>query len=163
LAHSPCPVLINNAGWAAKIDDLSSFRETYARILDINVISVHLTTEYFLPLLKAAPDGRVINVSSSRGSIARSLSGNYPLHIIPYSASKSALNMTTVELQRTYPEIRFHAACPGHCKTGFNGFRGPKDPLDGARVVVQLVASPRDTYASGFWEYDEGDMRMVPF
>jgi NAD(P)-dependent dehydrogenase (short-subunit alcohol dehydrogenase family) len=158
----PKPVLINNAGWAARINDLSNFRETYAKILDINVISVQLLVESFLPLLKASSDPRVINVSSSRGSVTRSLSGIYPLPLIPYSASKSALNLTTVELQRTYPDIRFHAACPGHCKTGFNNFNGPKDPMDGAKVVVKLVASPRDTYASGFWEYEDG-IRTVPF
>lgn len=35
---------------------------------------------------------------------------------------------------------RFHAASPGHCRTALNGFRGMKDPLDGAKVVVVELA-----------------------
>lgn len=39
--------------------------------------------------------------------------------------------------------MTFWAVSPGHCKTQFNGYRGKKDPLEGARVVVRLLGSER--------------------
>ena len=59
--------------------------------------------------------------------------------------------------------ILLQLACPGHCKTAFNGFRGTKDPLDGARVVLELALSERDEFKSGFWEFENGEMREVPW
>lgn len=50
---------------------------------------------------------------------------------------------------------------PGHCRTGFNGFRGRKDPVEGARVVVELALAERGIYGGGFWEWEEGGLREV--
>lgn len=57
--------------------------------------------------------------------------------------------------------VKFFAANPGHCKTAFNGFKGTKDPLDGAEVVVRLVAG--DGKKGGFWEFEEGVLKEVPW
>jgi NAD(P)-dependent dehydrogenase (short-subunit alcohol dehydrogenase family) len=60
---------------------------------------------------------------------------------IPYSVSKTALNALTLEMAKL-PEkegVQFHVIGPGRCKTEFNGFRGTRDPLEGANVVVELV------------------------
>ena len=71
--------------------------------------------------------------------------------------SKTALNALTVEYAKVEPSVRFYAASPGHCKTAFNGYRGTKDPLDGARVVVELATAERGKYGNGFWELEGSD------
>lgn len=80
---------------------------------------------------------------------------------MPYSVSKVALNALTLELAKTYADVGFYAATPGHCRTAFNGFKGKKDPVEGARVVVELALAAKGEYAGGFWEWEEGGMREV--
>lgn len=57
--------------------------------------------------------------------------------------------------------MRFYAANPGHCRTGFNGFRGKKDPVEGARVVVELVLKEGEGCRGGFWEWEDEGLREV--
>lgn len=58
--------------------------------------------------------------------------------------AKADLNMLTLQMQlaeerREDSRITYWAVSPGHCKTGFNGYRGKKDPLEGAESVVRLL------------------------
>ncbi len=152
-------ILVNNAGYAAipSKTDFSGWRETYAQVLDTNVTSVALTSQHFLPLLrKSSNGGKVINVSSGRGSISLSADGKLPPTVsIPYSISKAALNMLTVEMSRdpANKDVEFHLVSPGHCKTAFNGYRGTRDPVESANVVVELVKAEKGQYKNaGFWE-----------
>jgi len=152
-------VLINNAGHAAipSATDTSDWREAYTKVLDVNVTSVALTTQLFLPLLRKAPEGgKAINVSSGRGSISLSAGGSLPPSVsIPYCISKTALNMLTVEMSRlpANKAVEFQVVGPGHCKTAFNGYRGTRDPLEGANVIVELVKAEKGKYKNaGFWE-----------
>lgn len=83
-----------------------------------------------------------------------------------YSVSKTALNALTIEFQKTedaseHGKARFYAVSPGHLKTAFNNFRGTKDPLDGAEVVVRLVCEEHE--GGTFWEFEGGEMRKVPW
>ncbi|KAF2453435.1 hypothetical protein BDY21DRAFT_266716, partial [Lineolata rhizophorae] len=135
--------LVNNAGMARiPKPDGSDLRDNFNQTFATNVTATAATTFSFLPLLKKTPAARVINVSSSRGSLTLQTTGKLPpTASIAYTASKSALNVVTLEMQKLAPEVSFWAACPGYCKTAFNGFRGKKDPLDGARVVRELALS----------------------
>lgn len=82
---------------------------------------------------------------------------------MPYSVSKTALNVLTIEMAKSYPDVDFYAANPGHCKTALNGYRGAKDPLDGAAVVVELALAEKGRYALGFWQCEDGVMGEVPW
>ncbi|MCJ1270106.1 hypothetical protein MMC22_010000 [Lobaria immixta] len=73
-----------------------------------------------------------------------------------YGVSKTALNSLTIELAKAKPEVRFYAAGPGHTKTAFNGVQGTKEPLDAAKVVVELASAENGKYEPGFWQM-EGD------
>ncbi|KAH8157243.1 hypothetical protein CIB48_g11002 [Xylaria polymorpha] len=93
-----------------------------------------------------------------------------PVASIDYCVVKAALNMLTVHLQAAEEaktednKITFWATSPGHCKTGFNGFRGHKDPLDGAEVVLRLLKSERGDIQGGtFWEFENNEFRQVPW
>ena len=58
--------------------------------------------------------------------------------------------------------ITFWAVGPGHCKTQFNGFRGSKDPVEGAEVVRRLLLSRKGEVPSGtFWEYEYENFQQV--
>ncbi|KAJ9609706.1 hypothetical protein H2200_006034 [Cladophialophora chaetospira] len=161
-------VLINNAGYGAipSAPDFSDWREIYAKVLDTNVTSVALTTQLFLPLLRKSSDGgRVINVSSGRGSIALSASGQLPPTVsIPYCISKTALNMLVIEMSRdpANKNVEFQLVGPGHCKTAFNGYRGTREPIEGANVVVELVKAAKGTYKTvGFWETKGSSLDLI--
>ncbi|RAO68978.1 uncharacterized protein BHQ10_004990 [Talaromyces amestolkiae] len=156
-------VLINNAAIAGNPKpDLSDFREAYTSILDTNITSVALVVSHFLPLLSASVEPRVINVSSARASVALQTSGKLPpTASIPYSISKTGLNILTLELAKLYENIRFYCASPGHCRTAFNNYRGKKDPIDGARVIVELAVSESGRYDPGFWEFENDSMSPV--
>jgi NAD(P)-dependent dehydrogenase (short-subunit alcohol dehydrogenase family) len=178
-------VLVNNAGIALrhKDDDLNELRESYNKIFNTNITSIATLTSSFLPLLR--PGGKVINISSGRASISRSVNGNLPpTAVVAYSVSKVALNALTIEFQKSENArenqggkdeegggetgkkkgVEFFVVNPGHCKTEFNGYRGTKDPVDGAEVVVRLVGAENgDFKKGGFWEFEEGGMREVPW
>jgi hypothetical protein len=60
--------------------------------------------------------------------------------------------------------ITFWAVSPGHCKTAFNGYRGKKDPIEGAESVLRLLESEKGNIDGGtFWEYENGDFQQVPW
>lgn len=161
-------ILVNNAGIAVlEYPDGSNIQESYAQTFNTNVTGVALMMTTFLPLIKErSPDARIINISSARASLHLSSTGNLPpSRVISYSVSKTALNALTVEYAKAEPAVAFYAASPGHCKTAFNGFRGTKDPLDGARVVVELALAERGKYENGFWQLDgdEKEASRVPW
>ncbi|KAJ5908273.1 hypothetical protein N7495_000955 [Penicillium taxi] len=160
--YNKIDVLINNAAVASNSNkDLSDFRQVYNSIFDANITSVGLLTSHFLPLLENSPNARVINISSARASVALQTTGKLPpTASIPYSISKTGLNILTLELDKLYENIRFYCASPGHCRTTFNGFRGTKDPLEGARVVVELALS-EEGFESGFWQFEIDAMEAV--
>ncbi len=94
-------VLVNNAG--VSLDgftppsqtDLALFKPTY----ETNVFGPLVVTKTLLPLLKRVPAGRVVNMSSTLGSLARCGDAANPyaaVRLLSYNSSKAALNMQTV-------------------------------------------------------------------
>lgn len=113
-------------------------------------------------MLSRSSNPRVINISSARASVTLQTSGKLPLtESLPYSVSKTALNVLTLELAKLYENIEPYCASPGHCRTAFNNFRGTKDHLDGAKVVVELATSARGVFVPGFWQHENGVMSQV--
>jgi len=158
-------VLVNNAAVALiPKPDHSDVRQAFDNVLSVNVSSVAAMTYAFLPLLKKSEDPRVINMSSARGSITRLTAGMMPpTTSIPYCVSKAALNILTMEFAEAEKDVLFQLVSPGFVKTAFNGFRGPKDPVDAAGVVVELVLSKRSKYKSAHWENEGEGMIEVPW
>lgn len=142
-------VLINNAGFAAipSQPDSSDLRSIYQNIFNVNVSSVALLTTLALPLLRRSrAGGKVIQIGSARGSITRLANGDLPPTVsVGYSISKTALHALTLQMaiDPDNSAVEFQIASPGHCKTAFNGYKGARDPSEGANVVVELVVSHR--------------------
>jgi NAD(P)-dependent dehydrogenase (short-subunit alcohol dehydrogenase family) len=150
--HGRLDILVNNAGitggWdvgAPSQTPLGALREVY----ETNVFGIVALTNALLPLLRDAPAGRVVNVSSEVGSIAAMSDPDgvmAELVSIPYPSSKTALNMVTAmyakELRDT--RLKVNAANPGYCATDLNDHRGFRTPEQGAEVVVHLATLPED-------------------
>ncbi|KAK5995679.1 Short-chain dehydrogenase/reductase [Cladobotryum mycophilum] len=167
-------VLINNAAQLAppKSQALEDLKESSNKIFNNCVTSNILVTTAFVPLLRKSAYPRVLMNSSARGSITRTANRELPaIPIINYAVSKAALNMLTLHFQLqedgTQSEaerITFWTVNPGHTKTAFNGFNGPKDPVDSAEAFVRLLEAERGGITPGtFWEFEEGQFREVPW
>jgi NAD(P)-dependent dehydrogenase (short-subunit alcohol dehydrogenase family) len=144
-----CDALVNNAAilydtWArAESADLGVIHEA----LETNLFGAWRTTLAFLPLLRAAPHGRVVNVSSGGGSLA-DMGGGTPA----YSVSKAALNALTRVLAAELRSsgLLVNAICPGWVATDMGG-PGGRPVAAGAASVVWGVTLPDDGPTGGFF------------
>lgn len=153
-------LLVNNAGilpeaTASSVLDASVFSAT----LDTNVLGVVRVTERFLPLLRRADAGRIVNVSSTMGSLADQgdpASPYYGLVVPGYQASKAALNSLTISLAKLLADtpIKVNAVCPGWVQTDLapgNREQAPTSAAEAARVVVRYALLDEDGPTGGFF------------
>jgi NAD(P)-dependent dehydrogenase (short-subunit alcohol dehydrogenase family) len=108
-----------------------------------------------MPLLRRARAGRIVNVTSKRGSIGEegAWAGQPSMS---YSSSKTALNALTVHYARELADtpIKVNGAAPGHVATDFNGFRGQRTPDEGAAVAICLATLDADGPTGAVFEDD---------
>jgi NAD(P)-dependent dehydrogenase (short-subunit alcohol dehydrogenase family) len=136
-------VLVNNAGISGRMGQLAEagvedFREVY----ETNVFGVVRVTQAFLALLEASAAAVVVNVSSGMGSLARTTDPDRiesKIITLPYTSSKSALNMLTSQYAKAYPAMRINAVDPGYTDTDFNGHSGPQTVEEGAEIIVRAA------------------------
>jgi NAD(P)-dependent dehydrogenase (short-subunit alcohol dehydrogenase family) len=108
-----------------------------------NLFGVIAVTQPMLPLLREAPAGRIVNVSSAAGSLTMNAQPTNPHRAMfgVYSASKASLNAITLafalELEST--RIKVNAACPGFTATDLNNFEGTRTVEHAAREPVRLA------------------------
>ena len=114
-----------------------------------------------LPLLKRAAAGRVVNVSSSLGSLTLNNDPSWPyaaVKLVSYNSSKAALNMQTIlfaaELAAEGSPIKVNAACPGYVATDLNNHQGHRTVEQGAGEVVRLATLPADGPTGKFFNED---------
>jgi NAD(P)-dependent dehydrogenase (short-subunit alcohol dehydrogenase family) len=157
--HGHLDVLVNNAAISAGLmegppstADIGALR----RVMETNFIGTLAVTQAMLPLLRQAPAARIVNVSSGLGSLA--MQGDpdgpaAPYKLLAYAASKSALNMLTVQLAYELREtpIKVNAADPGYTATDLNGHRGTQTVEVGAVVPVRLALLAADGPTGGFF------------
>jgi NAD(P)-dependent dehydrogenase (short-subunit alcohol dehydrogenase family) len=142
-------VLVNNAAilydtWQRGIDaDLDQVREA----LDTNLLGAWRVTQAVLPLLRASPAGRIVNVSSGAGALTN-MGGGTPA----YRTSKAALNALTRVLAADLrgDGILVNAVCPGWVATDMGG-AGGRPVQDGAAGIVWAATLPDDGPTSGFF------------
>ena len=150
--HGRLDILVNNAaitgGWDVGPPSHTPV-DVLRQVYETNVFGVVALTNALLPLLRQAPAGRIVNVSSEVGSIEAMSDPDgvlAELVSIPYPSSKTALNMVTAmyakELRGT--PLKVNAANPGYCATDLNGHRGFRTPEQGAEAIVALATLPED-------------------
>ncbi|MBB5058739.1 NAD(P)-dependent dehydrogenase (short-subunit alcohol dehydrogenase family) [Granulicella aggregans] len=128
-------------------------------VWETNVFGVLAVYQAVLPLLREAPNARIVNVSSGVGSLTTNSDPNFPWRSIfgpVYPASKTALNALTVAMAlELEPEgIKVNAVSPGFTKTNLNGYAGTETVEQGAAEVVRVVLLGLDSPTGKFtrWE-----------
>ncbi|CAI9403352.1 3-oxoacyl-[acyl-carrier-protein] reductase FabG [Pleomorphomonas sp. T1.2MG-36] len=144
--HGRLDILINNAGIIDAEDGppTSASPEAARRIMETNFVGTLAVTQAMLPLLRLSAAGRIVNLSSSLGSLAVNgdpTSPYYSARLIGYNASKAALNMLTVQLAAELRDtpIVVNAVSPGYVKTDLTGHTGFMTPEEGARLPVEYA------------------------
>lgn len=156
-------VLVNNAGIVDADDGPPSVATTAAarRLMETNFLGTLAVTQAMLPLLRRSRAGRVVNISTTLGSLAINgdpTSPYYDARLIGYNASKAALNMLTVQLAAELKDtsIVVNSVAPGYVKTDLTGGNGFMTPAEGARLPVEYALLGPDAVSGSFVE-PQGD------
>ncbi|TPG72447.1 SDR family oxidoreductase [Hymenobacter nivis] len=139
-------ILVNNAGINVPGDGspVNADVRSVEQALQTNFLGTLAVTQAFLPLVKQAAAGRIVNVSSPLGSLT--IVGQHDWALLGYSASKAALNMLTVQLAFELKDtgIKVNSAAPGYTATDLNGFEGSDTPAQGAAEAIRLALLPTE-------------------
>jgi len=154
-------ILVNNAGVSLEAGAKPSRvdLDVVRRVYEVNVMGVIATTQEMLPLLEKSKHGRIVNVSSTLGSLTISSSPESPnssFLYLAYCSSKSAVNAVTVQFANELraKNIKVNAACPGYCATDLNGHSGPRSAAQGAQEPIRLATLPDDGPTAGYFDDD---------
>jgi NAD(P)-dependent dehydrogenase (short-subunit alcohol dehydrogenase family) len=151
-------VLINNAGIEVHAADGAVIgagdltADVMREVFETNGFGVVRVTHTFLPLLQRSSTPVVVNVSSGLGSLTRLASPdgpNYPG--VAYPASKTAVNMITVQYAKAFPRMRINAVEPGYTATDLNSRRGTQTVEEGAEIIVRMAQVPPDGSTGGYF------------
>lgn len=169
--HGRLDALVNNAGISGPPgSDLSEQRPSTA---DLDVLRAVFETNYFgvvavtnamLPLLRRSASPRIVNVSSSVGSLTVNADlkgkGTDGPPLMPVSAgyvtSKTALTALTLQYawDLLAEGIKVNAVCPGYVATDLNGHRGHRTPAEGAVAAVRMATIGADGPTGTFTDDD---------
>ncbi|WP_456789491.1 SDR family NAD(P)-dependent oxidoreductase [Cellulomonas sp. P5_C5] len=154
-------VLVNNAAITGGVPQEPSkvSADQVLRVVDTNVVGVIRVTNAMLPLLRRAGSPRIVNVSSTVGSLTLQTAQAEAVGPVSaaYSPTKSYLNAVTVQYAKELAGtgILVNAGCPGYVSTDLNGHRGTRTPEEGAAVFLELATLP-DGGPNGTFRDDAG-------
>ena len=151
-------ILVNNAGIARETMpvaslDVALFKEVFAT----NLFGVVEVTQQLLPLLEQSVAGRIVNVSSTLGSLTEQTnteSGYYGVILPAMQASKAALNSLTIGLSKLLKDkpIKVNSACPGWVKTDLGGESAPTEAVEAVAIICKLATLDADGPSGGFFD-----------
>ena len=158
-------VLVNNAGVTGgpPQEPTRVAPATVRTAVETNVIGVIRVTNAMLPLLRRSASPRIVNMSSSVGSLTLQTTPGAETGPISaaYSVSKTFLNAVTVQYAKELAgtNILINLGCPGYTATDLNGRRGIRTPEQGAAIAIHLATIPDDGPTGGFFD----DNGVVPW
>ena len=159
-------ILINNAGIAGPMTSPSeTSEEDLRKTMETNFFGAAAMVKAFLPLLRKAEFGKIINITSDLGSLTLASDKNHPLYsfnAFAYSASKAATNFITVAFAKELAgtNITVNSVNPGMTATDLINKKafeanGAKTPEQGAARAIEL-ASSEDNTVTGTFTQDTG-------
>ncbi|MFB7241545.1 short-chain dehydrogenase [Streptomyces populi] len=160
-AEGGLDVLVNNAGIEGRGEGNSVIgaAEVTAgmmrELFETNVFGVVRVLHAFVPLLRRSAAPVVVNVSSGLASLTGTTDPTSPAHAYPgvaYPASKTAVNMITVQYAKAFPGMRVNAVEPGFTATDLNGNTGTQTVEEGAGIIVRMARIGRDGPTGGFFD-----------
>jgi NAD(P)-dependent dehydrogenase (short-subunit alcohol dehydrogenase family) len=145
-----CDIVVNNAGIGIDRKPLHEVSvEDWDRLMATNLRAPYLMIRALAPLMIAARDGHIVNISS--------LAGHSPLPgLATYAASKWGLNGLTYSVAEELRQygIRVSVIAPGSINTHFGDGGAGKDPKkmlqpeDVADVVASIVTQAPQSFIS---------------
>jgi NAD(P)-dependent dehydrogenase (short-subunit alcohol dehydrogenase family) len=165
-------VLINNAGINGgnpPYTALEASSEEFMAAFNTNVIGVARVTQEFIDLLRNSSQPRIVNVSTSVGSLSLQSNPDWPVYHYPkyavYGASKAALNMYTIQLayQMRDTAFKISAVCPGYTKTDFTGNNGGEIEIAGNRIVKYALIDQHGPTGKFFSEETNPETGEIPW
>jgi NAD(P)-dependent dehydrogenase (short-subunit alcohol dehydrogenase family) len=149
-------ILVNNAGICLESTQKPSkvSLDIIRQTLETNFIGAIAVTQILLPLIHNSEAGRIVNMSSGRGSLTQHSNPqcNYA-KTLGYNSSKTALNAFTVmlaaELKNT--AIKVNSADPDWCRTDMGTQAATHSVEQGADTPVWLATLPADGVTGGFF------------
>jgi NAD(P)-dependent dehydrogenase (short-subunit alcohol dehydrogenase family) len=163
-------ILVNNAGVELEPIDFGDPKgfntsttvtpELLHATFETNFFAVVALTQALLPLIRKAPAGRIVNLSSILGSLTlHSDPGSppYDKKAFGYDASKTALNAFTIHLAQALRDtkIKVNSAHPGWVKTEMGGSSAPMELSEGGKTSVQLATLSDDGPTGGYFHLGE--------
>jgi NAD(P)-dependent dehydrogenase (short-subunit alcohol dehydrogenase family) len=154
-------VLINNAGIEERgagnivLGAAGVTADTMRETFETNVFGTVRVTHAFLPLLQRSATPVVVNLSSGLASLGRVTDAGTPTYAYPgvaYPASKTAVNMITVQYAKAFPKMRINAVEPGFTKTDLNGNTGTQTVEQGAEIIVRMAQVGPDGPTGGYFD-----------
>uniref|UniRef100_A0AAU2VFE0 SDR family oxidoreductase n=1 Tax=Streptomyces sp. NBC_00003 TaxID=2903608 RepID=A0AAU2VFE0_9ACTN len=160
-------VLVNNAAITGGMPQEPTRVDpaTIRTVVETNVIGVIRVTNAMMPLLRRSASPRIVNMSSSVGSLTRQSGPAADQTAGPvavaYAPSKTFLNAVTLQYARELSgtNILINVGCPGYVATDLNGFRGVRTPEQGAAIAIKLATLPDDGPTGTFFN----DAGVVPW
>jgi NAD(P)-dependent dehydrogenase (short-subunit alcohol dehydrogenase family) len=156
-------VLINNAGVPGPMPQtpLETGIDEFRYVFDTNFFGVINVTQVFIDLLRESVQPRIVNVTSSLGSLTLQSDPSWKYYgVMPagYVPSKAALNAYTVVLAHSLGQTAFkvNAVDPGYPSTDFNGHVGTETVADAAARIVKAAMLGADGPTGQFFSEDSG-------
>ena len=160
-AEGGLDVLVNNAGIEGRgaenvvVGAAETTAEEMRTLFETNVFGLVRVTHAFLPLLRRSPAPVVVNLSSGLASLARVTAVGTPTYAYPgvaYPASKTAVNVITVQYAKAFPGMRINAVEPGYTATDLNGRTGTQTVEEGAEIIVRMAQVGPDGPTGGYFD-----------
>lgn len=164
-------VLINNAGinGGSPYTALESSSDQFMAAFNTNVFGVARVTKAFLDLLRKSPQPRIVNVSTSVGSLSLQSDPSWPAYNFAkyavYGSSKAALNMYTIHLAYELRDTAFkiNAVCPGYTSTDFTFHNGGEVKIAGNRIVKYVMIDENGPTGKFFSEETNPETGEIPW
>ncbi|WP_456311673.1 SDR family oxidoreductase [Pseudomonas shirazensis] len=164
-------VLINNAGinGGAPYTALDAETEQFMAAFNTNVFGVARVTKAFIALLRKSAEPRIVNVSTSVGSLYLQSNPNWLAYdfgkYAVYGSSKAAMNMYTVHLAYELRDTAFkiNAVCPGYTKTDFTNHNGGEIEAAGKRIIKYALIGQNGPTGKFFSEETNPETGEIPW
>lgn len=160
LTGTPIDVLLNNAGYFGpkpKADNNPAQvfghldYDVWQQVIRINTFAPMKMAEAFVDHVAASAQKKIVTISSTEGSIAKTQGGIYA-----YKTSKAAVNMAMRNLSFDVKPRGIVTAsfCPGWVKTRMGGATAPLEPVESIAGVRRVIDGLTLETTGQFWLYN---------